>query len=630
MAAATTDLFTKVGLPGSATTLESPGFTIGGTTLNVASTANWQNETLQVFAMDQVTIEAGQEVRIAGSYRECVGIVTSATSIGSFAFASGFSPRNYPAGSTTRVYIPVSSSRENMLVDGLKQEHNLNGTHKNITTNTMTATGNVSAGGSVTASSFIVSGSQTTAGWLPLGIAQSGTIVHNGNRSCDIPFASSAAAILSPGMRLLLDKTVAGNAYMGGAFNGSSHYFTKTSPTGALGTVTNNFTLMAEVMPTSYASGGTICGRSDSTPNNGLQLVMGSSGQVSVTVWNGGVANTRTITTYQSLLLNKKTHVAASWNGTGPAITIYFDGVAVSTYQSAVGGTNPTTAGTGGDWSIGRCGAYVGSYFPGYISNVAVFDAVLSAATIRQYATYKLTGSEPNCIGAWSLDNTVVNQQLPGTNDLAVGGGVGFTAMSPHGQLGDGVQASKAIGLVMAVNGSTATVQCPEGVTIPTTGGITSVSYATSGNPFGWVGDEGRWMIQLIHKTQINTGTVGANVITNLGGLNLNIPVGAYREVGFDFGLQVTHAGTTFLNQVVALSTSNSSMVDKELQQYGPALSANLTEVDQRFSRRKLMTFSALTSLYMLTSSTNANTTQYFTGSDPFGANRIWAIPAGV
>ena len=100
MAASTTDLLTKVGLPGSATTLDSPGFTIGNTTINVASTANWQTETLQVFAMDQVTIEAGKEVRVAGSYREVVGIVTSATSIGSFSFASGFSPRNYPAGST--------------------------------------------------------------------------------------------------------------------------------------------------------------------------------------------------------------------------------------------------------------------------------------------------------------------------------------------------------------------------------------------------------------------------------------------------------------------------------------------------------------------------------------------------
>lgn len=139
MAAAITDLFTKVGLPGTATTLESPGFTIGNTSINVASTSNWQTETLQVFAMDQVTIVSGAEVRVPGSYRELVGIVASATSISSVSFAPGFTPRNYPAGSSTRVYIPVTSTRENMLVQGLLVSHFPTGRLKDsaLTTNTL-------------------------------------------------------------------------------------------------------------------------------------------------------------------------------------------------------------------------------------------------------------------------------------------------------------------------------------------------------------------------------------------------------------------------------------------------------------------------------------------------------------
>ena len=45
-------------------------------------------------------------------------------------------------------------------------------------------------------------------------------------------------------MRLEFTKATAGNAYMGGAFNGSSHYFTKTAPlNGTLGTVTNNISI---------------------------------------------------------------------------------------------------------------------------------------------------------------------------------------------------------------------------------------------------------------------------------------------------------------------------------------------------------------------------------------------------
>ncbi len=328
-------------------------------------------------------------------------------------------------------------------------------------------------------------------------------------------------------MRLELTKTVAGNGYMGGAFNGSSHYFTKTTPSGTLGTVTNNFTIEAVVQPTSYAVGA-VCGRSDATLANGFYFQMTATGQLEIGVRNGGTGNFRVLTTYQSLPLNKKTHVAASWNGTGPTIVIYFDGIAVPTYQSAVAGTNPTTAGTGGDFSIGRIGALSGSnYFPGYISNVAVFDAVLSAATIRQHATYKLLGSETNCIGAWSLDNTANDQSSAG-NNLTATGGVGYTAQTPHGQLDSGVQTTKAVGLVMNVSTTTVTVQVPEGCTIPTSGGVSAVAYSTQANPYGWVSDKGRWFIKSILRT-VSATTSNATYGSYLsGGYKLNVQVGKW------------------------------------------------------------------------------------------------------
>lgn len=127
MSAANTDKFTEVGSPGTATTLDAPGHTIGGTTLTVISTTNWPTTTGAIFAMDEITIVNGEAVRTAGTYRECVGVVTGPTSIGSVAFVYG-ADRNYPAGSTTRVYIPVSSSRENRLVQGLVVSHNQDGT----------------------------------------------------------------------------------------------------------------------------------------------------------------------------------------------------------------------------------------------------------------------------------------------------------------------------------------------------------------------------------------------------------------------------------------------------------------------------------------------------------------------
>ncbi len=458
-------------------------------------------------------------------------------------------------------------------------------------------------------------------------------VTNEGNRSSTLTFASSVASKVSPGMRLLLEKTVPGNAYMGGAFNGTNHYYTKVSPTGTLATVTNNFSIERAVRLTSYGSIQNLCGRGDSTPANGFWLRVEPSGQVSLGVFNGGGANYRYTSTHQSLPLQKTVVVTASW-ATG-AVVIYFDGIAVPLQAVITSGTAPTTAGTGGDFSIGRLGAYNGQYSSDYASNCAVFDKVLTPAEVKQYSTYKLTGAEPNCIGAWSLDNTAVNQQNPGTNDLTAMNGVSYTAMSPHGQLGNGVEPSKAIALVMAVNGSTVTVQTPEGVTIPTTGGISAVSYAASGVPFGWVTDDARWAIETIHKTLINTGVVGLSVITNLGGLNIYVPSkGAWKEIGFDVQGQITHAGAPWLSQQISLSTSNSSISDRDLVAQSPSLSATLSEQDVRQSRRKPITTTAATTYYLLTASNVvASTTQYFSGGDTFGCsgtNRIWAIPAGI
>lgn len=127
MSASQTDMFTKVGDPGTATTLSAPGHTIGGSSFKVVSTSNWPTGTGAIFAVDTVTLVSGQEVRDVGSYTEWEGVVTDSTTISSAVIRYG-SDQNYPAGATTRVYIPVASSRENRLVDGLLVSHNQDGT----------------------------------------------------------------------------------------------------------------------------------------------------------------------------------------------------------------------------------------------------------------------------------------------------------------------------------------------------------------------------------------------------------------------------------------------------------------------------------------------------------------------
>ena len=363
----------------------------------------------------------------------------------------------------------------------------------------------------------------TPQGWTSTATTITG-VTNNGNRSYTLTHDASVAGIVSEGMRRRFQRTVAANTYMGGLMNGSSHYFTKTSPSGTLGTVTNNFTIEAVVQPTSYAD-GTICARSDATPANNIALQMNPSGQVYVSIRNGGSGNSRSIATYQSLPLNKKTHVAASW--TSGTVVIYFDGVYVPVQAAVTGGTAPTVAGTGGDFAIGRFGAYAGAYFAGYISNVAVFDAVLSAATIKQHSTIKLLGNETNCIGAWSLDNTANDQSSAG-NNLTATGGVGFSNVSPFGN--NGKSSTLEYGLTMSVSsdGLTEVVQVPEGCALPTTGGITSQDYSTQGNPFGWVSDKGRWEVLQKSKVQSTQSSPVNGTWYNTGNHQIYVPIGAW------------------------------------------------------------------------------------------------------
>lgn len=133
MAANATDFFTEVGSPGSATTLSAPGHSIAGTSINVGSTSNWPTTTGVIFAIDTYTLQTiggvSTQVRNVGSYTEWEGTVSGSV-VSNLVLRYG-TDQAYSAGGTTRVYIPVASSRENRFTQGVLVAHNQDGTLKN-------------------------------------------------------------------------------------------------------------------------------------------------------------------------------------------------------------------------------------------------------------------------------------------------------------------------------------------------------------------------------------------------------------------------------------------------------------------------------------------------------------------
>jgi len=409
--------------------------------------------------------------------------------------------------------------------------------------------------GDITVNSITIGGTPSAEGWSPLG-ATPDTITANGNRSYDLVFnGTDLTDTITEGMRVRTARTVAAPTYMGGAFNGTTHYFTKTSPTSTLSTVTNNFSLKATIEPTTYAA-GYIMARGDAAGNNALGLFMEATGQITVIVRNAAAANFRYISTYQSVPLTKKTKIWVTWaSGT---VVIMFDGVSVPVTAAGTGGTAPTTAGTGGDFSVGRPGAQNTLYFPGYISDVGVFNAVLTEATMRSYDSQALTGAETNCIGAWSLNNTSVNQQAPGTNDLTATGGVSYSNRSPYGN--NGVSTTLDYGIVMKASFSTnttLTIQVPEGCTIPTSGGIASMDYSIQAVPYGFPKDKGKWRVEanLLVDQSVSTPVSGTKY--NISSFQIKVPAGAY-WVGGE-GVVYGSIGSGSISIEASVSTSSST-----------------------------------------------------------------------
>ena len=124
--ASANDMFQKVGRA-TATTLSAPGYTTGDSSVNIGSTTNWPTDTGVTFAID--VVDAAGE-RIAGTYNVFRGRVAGASQVDQVVYEGGDAHRSYPSGATTRVYILVSSYRDNRMVDGLMISHNQDGTIK--------------------------------------------------------------------------------------------------------------------------------------------------------------------------------------------------------------------------------------------------------------------------------------------------------------------------------------------------------------------------------------------------------------------------------------------------------------------------------------------------------------------
>ena len=375
------------------------------------------------------------------------------------------------------------------------------------------------------------------------------SVTANGYRSYTINFASDYSTTLSPGMRLKTTRTVAAPTQCTDLESGSSQYFNKTSPAGM--TFTDDFVVSAWVKLESYKTEALI---SRYNGTSGWDFNISSEGRVGLTGFNAGAGNYSFVQSYQSLPLNKWVHIAAqldmsTFTATTTTSYIMFDGVDVPALVNRAG-TNPTALVQAGDLQIGASNTT--NYFDGKVAQVAIYSAKVTQANIKATISQGLTGSETSLASAYSFNNSITDLNTTTPNDLtAQGSAVATNADSCFGYQADGtISSTLDYAIITKIATTAVTVQVPEGCTIPTTGGISGVSYATVKTPYGFPGQRGKWDIESIFRTDISA-TVTTNYIWVAHTANITIPVGSWQ-----YGLR-----GNFASQTTGATSSRSSWV---------------------------------------------------------------------
>lgn len=151
-----TDNFMLVAPAGAETYMASPGKAIGATTFNINSATGWPTTTGFIVAIRSVD-QNGNE--IPGTYTEWVATLSGTTiSLGTSPSPVSGADQVYASGSNTQVYIPLSSTRDNRLVNTILSQHNQNGSHGAITATSLSATGNVTAAAFVPSTAVFLDG----------------------------------------------------------------------------------------------------------------------------------------------------------------------------------------------------------------------------------------------------------------------------------------------------------------------------------------------------------------------------------------------------------------------------------------------------------------------------------------
>jgi hypothetical protein len=396
-------------------------------------------------------------------------------------------------------------------------------------------------------------------GWLDGALPAPNIVTYNGNRSYNLVFnGTDLTDTVSEGMRIRTTRTVSAPSQCADLERDNSQYFSKTSPAGL--SFTTTFTCSAWVKLESYAVGGIIARRNADT--EGWDLSVEPDGRVTIRGLRIA-SNNKSITSYQSIPLNKWVHVAACINmtaGDTSAQKIWIDGVEVPRAYTLTGTATALVQGTTA-LVVGARKSAGTDLFDGKIAQASVHSACLSDAQVKALMSQTISSSSPSIVSGFTLSNSLVDVNTTNANNLtAQNSALATNVDSPFGSYLGGTLDYGIITKTAFSTNTTLTVQVPEGCTIPTSGGVSAVSYSTQAVPYLFPRDSGRWEVSLLLKVASSQASPVANTWYNLG-FYITAPTGAW-TFSYEATYNVQHA--SICTQHVTISTTNNSETDVE------------------------------------------------------------------
>lgn len=360
-------------------------------------------------------------------------------------------------------------------------------------------------------------------------------VTSNGGNNYDLTVDADTRSYLQAGMRLKMIKTVA-SQIQAARFNGTTQYANRTTGINNI-TFTDEYTAMGWVYLESNGGPMGVVSRRPAGVNNGFSFSFDNNNRMFIFGING--SSYRGANTIMSIPRDTWVHVAGTIKMSTGVVQLLVNGWYQYTVPNNSG--TPSSLVQAGNLEVGSVSG--ASFFKGKMSNVALFNTVLTNAQIKQYMSRGLTGTEPNLVAGWNLDGNFNDISGNGNTLTPQASMTATDAGSPYGLSFDGSSSANfEYGIIKKVTNTTLTVQAPIGATIPTTG-IQSLQYSAARYPFGFPNDPRKWQWEMWNANESTISGHTAGSWYNLG-QRITAPVGKW-NAGFSatIGTYRTTAG---------------------------------------------------------------------------------------